>query len=62
MATQSFFKRVNIKTQEQAGRFVNALEKAEKFAKEEKVSSTRAAYEVKGEDVNSFMKKIRWSD
>ena len=62
MATKSFLKSVNIKTRKQAKRFINALEKAEQFSKQENVTTNRTAYEVKSENVNEFIKKVRWSD
>ena len=62
MATKSFLKSVNIRKPKQARRFIDALEKAEQFSRQEKIQSSRTAYEVKGEDVAAFMKKVKRND
>ena len=59
MSTKSFFKNVDIKTDKQARRFINALEKAEHFSKQEKISENRTA---QNSDVQTFMEKIKWND
>lgn len=63
MATKSFFKSVNITTAEQAQRLADALEKAEQLSSAPNISSDKSNfYEVKGDDVGEFIKKIRWQE
>ncbi len=61
MATKSFLKSVNIKSRKQAKDFVKALEKAEKFSKQEKVIYNRSAYEVKHDEVAKVLERVRWA-
>ena len=60
MATSSFFKNVNIKTQNQAQSLVKALEKAEKQRGEE-VKMSRSVHEVKRDQAKDVFAKIKWS-
>lgn len=62
MATQSFLKNVNIKSKKQIRDFVKALEKTENFNKQNNTSYSRTPYEVKNNEVETFLKKVRWSD
>ena len=62
MSTKSFFKNVDIKTDKQARQFVSALEKAEHFSKQEKISENRTVYNIRNSDVQTFMEKIKWND
>ena len=58
MATKSFLKNINIKTARQAYNLVEALEKAEKYHGEP-VKMQRSVSEVKPEEIEDFVSKIR---
>lgn len=62
MATQSFLKSVNIKSKKQIRDFVKALEKSENFHKQNKITYNRTPYEVKNNEIETFLKKVRWSN
>ncbi len=62
MATQSFLKSVNIKSKKQIRDFVKALEKSENFRRQNEPSYNRTPYTVKDNEIETFLKKVRWSD
>ena len=59
MATSSFFHSVVINTPEQAEKLVDALEKAEKFSRENPESEVNCHW-VRKDEVADFVKKIKW--
>ena len=59
MATSSFFHSVVINTPEQAEKLVDALEKAEKFSRENPQPKVNCHW-VRKDEVADFVKKIKW--
>ena len=59
MATSSFFHSVVINTPEQAEKLVDALEKAEKFSRENPESEVNCR-EIRGDELEEFLKDVFW--
>lgn len=59
MATSSFFNTVVIDTPEKAEKFVDALEKAEKYCREHPEPKVDCRW-VREDEVEDFVKKIKW--
>ena len=59
MATSSFFHSVVINTPEQAEKLVDALEKAEKFSRENPEPEVNCR-EIRGEELKEFLKDVFW--
>ena len=59
MATSSFFHSVVIKTPEQAEKLVDALEKAEKFSRENPEPKVNCR-EIRGDELQEFLKNVFW--
>lgn len=59
MATSSFFHSVVINTPEQAEKLVDALEKAEKFSRENPEPEVNCR-EIRGEELEEFLKDVFW--
>ena len=61
MSTMSFLRNVTIKTPKRAKKLAQTLEQAEASAElKYEVKMSRPVREVKGEDVENFLKKIKW--
>jgi len=59
MATSSFFHSVVINTPEQAEKLVDALEKAEKFSRENPEPEVNCR-EIRGDELKEFLKDVFW--
>ena len=59
MATSSFFHSVVINTPEQAEKLVDALEKAEKFRRENPEPEVNCR-EIRGNELKEFLKNVVW--
>ena len=59
MATSSFFHSVVINTPEQAEKLVDALEKAEKFSRENPEPKVNCR-EIRGDELQEFLKNVFW--